>query len=152
MNQLALCQGFNDEKRCNCERYRVYLPCGTNHARTDSSGSCCLGRWKAAGILTERDLVRKVLANNLNPIQTKVSEIMLKPLLSANPDISIGEAARIVVDNRIRRLPIVDEDRLVRIITAVDLARYLAKITHEMGGKVDWAETLWNAILRNAAR
>jgi len=107
---------------------------------------------KPVGILTERDFVRKALANNLNPVQTKVLEIMSKPLLSANPDASIGEAARIMVDNKIRRLPIVEGDRLVGIITAVDLARYLSKITHEMGGKVNWVGTLWNAILRNAAR
>jgi len=105
---------------------------------------------KPVGILTERDLVRRVLADNLNPVQTKVSEIMSKPLLSANPDASIGEAARIMVDNKIRRLPIVERDRLVGILTAVDLARYLSKITHEIGDKVNWTETLWDAILRSS--
>ena len=46
---------------------------------------------KPVGILTERDFVRKALANNLNPVQTKVLEMMSKPLLSTNPDASIGK-------------------------------------------------------------
>jgi len=104
------------------------------------------------GIITERDLVRRVVANNLDPAQTRVSEVMSKPLLTANPDTSIGEAARIMVDNGIRRLPIVEGDRLIGIVTAVDLARYLSEVTSEVGGRVNWTGTLWDAILRSSAR
>ena len=103
------------------------------------------------GIITERDLVRRVLANSLDLGQTKVSEVMSRPLVSVSPDASIGEVARIMVDNRLRRLPIVEEGRLVGMVTAVDLARYLSKVTHELGGEVNWMGTLWDAILRAAA-
>ena len=104
------------------------------------------------GIITERDLVRRVVANNLDPAQTRVLEVMSKPLLTVNPDASIGEAARIMVDNGIRRLPIVEGGRLVGIVTAVDLARYLSEVTREVGGRVNWIGTLWDAILRSSAR
>lgn len=80
------------------------------------------------GIVTERDIVRRVVAKKL-PLDTKVSEIMSKPLITIDPDSSIREAARMMVKNGIRRLPVVKEDKLVGIIVAADFARHLSKKT-----------------------
>jgi len=80
------------------------------------------------GILTERDFVRKVLARNL-PLDTKISAIMSKPLVTIDPDASLREAARLMIKHKIRRLPVVKENILVGILVVSDFARHLSKKT-----------------------
>jgi CBS domain-containing protein len=80
------------------------------------------------GIVTERDFVRRVLAKEKNP-KTKISEIMSTPLRVIDPDAPLKEAARRMVRKRIRRLPVIKDNKLVGIITATDFARHLSKKT-----------------------
>jgi CBS domain-containing protein len=80
------------------------------------------------GIVTERDFVRRVLAKN-RPLDAKISEIMTKPLVTIDPDASIREAARTMIKYKIRRLPVVKENKLVGIIVVSDFARQLSKKT-----------------------
>ena len=77
------------------------------------------------GIVTERDIVRKAIAQGLSPQQTLVSEIMSKPVISVGPEALISDAARVMGDNKIRRLPITLGTQVVGILTVTDLARYL---------------------------
>ena len=76
------------------------------------------------GIVTERDFVRRVIAKNL-PFETTVSEIMSKPLITIDPDSSLRDAARVMVKNNIRRLPVLKDNKLVGIIVVADFARKL---------------------------
>lgn len=80
------------------------------------------------GIVTERDFIRRVIAEKL-PLNAKVSEIMSKPLITVDPDSSIREAARVMIKNRIRRLPVAKENKLVGILVATDFAKHLSKKT-----------------------
>ncbi len=80
------------------------------------------------GIVTERDLVRRVLADG-KPRETKVSEVMTAPLKVIDPEAPIKEAARRMVNRRIRRLPVIKDNKLVGIITAADFAKHLSKKT-----------------------
>ncbi len=80
------------------------------------------------GIVTERDFVRRVVAIKL-PMETEISEIMSKPLITIDPDSSIREAARLMLTNKIRRLPVTKENKLVGIIVISDFARQLSKKT-----------------------
>ena len=80
------------------------------------------------GIVTERDMVRRVLAKRL-PLETKVLEIMSKSLVTVDPDASLKEAARLMSTNKIRRLPVVKQNRLVGIVVAADFVRNLGKKT-----------------------
>jgi len=80
------------------------------------------------GIITERDFVRRVMAKEKNP-QTKISEVMSTPLRVIDPDATLKEAARRMVRKRIRRLPVIKDNKLVGIITAADFARHLSKKT-----------------------
>lgn len=77
------------------------------------------------GIVTERDIVRKAIAQGLSPQQTLVSEIMSKPVISVGPEALVSDAARVMGDNQIRRLPITKGTEVVGILTVTDLARYL---------------------------
>jgi len=80
------------------------------------------------GIVTERNFVRRVLAKE-KPSKTKISEIMSTPLRVIDPDAPLKEAARRMVRKRIRRLPVIKDNKLVGIITATDFARHLSKKT-----------------------
>jgi CBS domain-containing protein len=80
------------------------------------------------GIVTERDFVRRVLAEGKSA-DSKVSEVMTRPLKVIDPDAPIKEAARRMVNKGIRRLPVIKDNKLVGIITAADFARHLSKKT-----------------------
>jgi CBS domain-containing protein len=80
------------------------------------------------GIVTERDLVRRVLAEGKST-DTKLSEVMTAPLKVIDPEAPIKEAARRMVNRRIRRLPVIKDNKLVGIITAADFAKHLSKKT-----------------------
>jgi CBS domain-containing protein len=78
------------------------------------------------GIITERDIVRRIVAKKL-PYDTKVSEIMTPKLVTIEPDVSIKEAARLMSNSKIRRLPVVKQNKLVGIVVASDFIRNLGK-------------------------
>ncbi len=75
------------------------------------------------GIVTERDIVRKVVALDRDPKKITASEIMSKPLISVGPEAYIYDAALIMTKYRIRRLPIVRDNTLLGMVTATDLAK-----------------------------
>ena len=81
------------------------------------------------GIITERDIVRRFVYQILLQRETKVSEIMSKPLITIDPDSSIREAARLMLKDKIRRLPVTKENKLVGILVISDFARQLSKKT-----------------------
>ena len=76
---------------------------------------------KPVGIVTERDFLRKVIAGSQDPKTTRLKDIMSAPVVCVNPSVSIREAARLILENSIRRLPVVEEGKLVGIITARDI-------------------------------
>jgi CBS domain-containing protein len=80
------------------------------------------------GIVTERDFVRRVVAKK-RPLDAKISDVMSKPLITIGPEASLKEAARKMVNNRIRRLPVVKQHKLVGIIAVSDFARHLSRKT-----------------------
>ena len=80
------------------------------------------------GIVTERDFVRRIVAKKLS-YDEKISEIMTKNLVTVDPDTSLKEAARLMSDNKIRRLPVVKQKKLVGIVVASDFVRTLGKKT-----------------------
>ncbi|MCX5633028.1 MAG: CBS domain-containing protein, partial [Phycisphaerae bacterium] len=77
------------------------------------------------GILTETDLLRNVAGQNKDFDKIRNSEIMSSPVISIAPELSVLEASKIMKEKNIRRLPIVDKNRLVGIITQTDLVRVL---------------------------
>ena len=80
------------------------------------------------GIVTERDFVRRVVAKK-TPLDAKISDVMTKPLITISPEASLKEAARKMVNRGIRRLPVVEQHKLVGIIVVSDFARHLSKKT-----------------------
>lgn len=79
-----------------------------------------------AGIITERDLLQKVVATEGDFYARKVRQVMSAPVLSVPPSMSIFEASAILENKRIKRLPVVEGGLLVGIVTQTDLTRVLA--------------------------
>jgi CBS domain-containing protein len=82
---------------------------------------------KPLGIVTERDIITKCLARELNPRDTKAKDIMSFPVISIDPEAEILEAAKVMVSRMIRRLPVVENNKLVGIITTSDMIREVSK-------------------------
>ena len=75
------------------------------------------------GLFTERDLLRRVLLQNLDVDKVQVSAVMTKDLVTARPDDNAATAAKLMREHHIRHLPVVDEDTLLGILSIRDLIR-----------------------------
>jgi len=82
---------------------------------------------KPAGIFTERDLLTKILVKGVELLKGKVREFMSSPLTVITPDFELREAARIMTQLKIRRLPVVQEGQLLGIITSADITRAIGE-------------------------
>lgn len=83
---------------------------------------------KPVGIITERDLLEKIVSRNLKASEVLVSEIMSTPLTTIDPDTDLLDAIRIMVSEDIRRLPVVEDEKLVGILSADDVVEVSPKI------------------------
>jgi signal-transduction protein with cAMP-binding, CBS, and nucleotidyltransferase domain len=90
------------------------------------------------GIITERDLVTRVIAKNL-PDTTPVSKVMSSPLITINANTTPKEAARIMCEHRIRRLPVIEGGTVAGIVVASDVLRHLSQKT--------LTEQIWKALI-----
>ena len=83
---------------------------------------------RLVGILTERDMLKRVLGESRNPEKTKVSEIMTAPVITVSPTTHLEEAAKLMFEKNVKKLPVVSEGKLVGLITLTDLARFQPEI------------------------
>lgn len=81
---------------------------------------------KPVGIVTERDMLRNVVAKGLDASKVQMKEIMSKQLITAKSNMPIIEAVRILQKKKIRRLLIMENKKLAGIVTQRDLLRALA--------------------------
>jgi CBS domain-containing protein len=79
------------------------------------------------GIFTERDALNKVLAAGLDPGSTKVSEVMTKDPYCIPPTTTVGDAMELITKRRFRHLPIVENGKLLAVVSSGDLTRWLVK-------------------------
>jgi CBS domain-containing protein len=82
---------------------------------------------KPAGIFTERDLLTKILAKDPNLLKGRVEDFMSSPLTVITPDFELREAARIMTQLKIRRLPVVQEGQLLGIVTSADIIKAIGE-------------------------
>jgi CBS domain-containing protein len=82
------------------------------------------GTGEVVGILTERDILADVVATGKGADEVKVSDVMTPNIITITPDKTLEEAADIMTENKIKKLPVVYEGRLVGIVTATDLIAY----------------------------
>jgi CBS domain-containing protein len=80
---------------------------------------------RLVGMLTDRDLVVRVLAEQRDPTAVSVREVMSGELVTISADADAREAAALMRDHRVRRIPVADGARLVGIVSQADIARTL---------------------------
>ncbi|MEM0030165.1 MAG: CBS domain-containing protein [Candidatus Nitrosocaldus sp.] len=80
---------------------------------------------KVVGIVTERDLVRKVCAKDIPSSRVRIQDVMSTPIITAEPDLPIEAAVQRMFNNKIRRLPVVENGKLVGIVTISDIAKHM---------------------------
>lgn len=86
------------------------------------------GRRGPIGMITERDILRRVTAASLNARVVRVKDIMSVPLIATSMDSSIGDAAKKMIENNVKRLVVLGQDRtFLGLVTMTDLVRWLAK-------------------------
>ncbi len=78
---------------------------------------------RLVGIVTDRDIVVRVVAEGRDPNATTVREIASTELVTVSPDDDLDEALNLLAQRQVRRLPVVEGDRLVGIVAQADVAR-----------------------------
>lgn len=81
---------------------------------------------RIVGIVTERDLVSRVLTESFDPTKVLIKDIMTTPLFTVSSNDTVGKAADLMVKYKVRRLPVVDTGRLIGLLSAYDFAKALA--------------------------
>jgi CBS domain-containing protein len=78
---------------------------------------------RLVGLLTDRDIVVRVVAEGRDPQSTTVGEVASSDLATVSPDQDLDQALQLLAERRVRRLPVVDGGRLVGIVAQADVAR-----------------------------
>lgn len=90
---------------------------------------------KALGIITESDLVKRVLAKNLKPNKLRAKEIMSTPLITVDPDLSLTETAKRMNKLNVRRMGVIYKRKLVGIISSKDILAITPELLENMQEK-----------------
>src|SRR5688572_25924962 len=76
------------------------------------------------GIVTERDYLRRVTLEGREERETPIREIMSSPLIVVTPETTIDECMALMTDRRIRHLPVVDDGKVVGVVSIGDLVKF----------------------------
>jgi len=82
------------------------------------------------GIVTERDMLRRVLLQKRDIAKTRVGNIMSAPLMTSTPQTDVRDAVRLMNERRIKKLPVIEEGELVGLVSLTDVMRSLAYFEH----------------------
>jgi len=87
--------------------------------------SCLIAvrKGKAIGIITERDLLKRVIVDDKNTKKTKVGEVMSSPLEVVASGTNLEKAVRLMFEKKIKKLLVVDKDNLLGLVSLTDIAR-----------------------------
>jgi len=104
---------------------------------------------RATGIITERDFLIRVLAEAKDVINTRVKDIMTSPLVVINPDADLEEAVKQMFQSKIKKLAVVDANKLVGIVTLTDIARVtpqMIRVLKQLAAKQEMPKSMQKVI------
>jgi CBS domain-containing protein len=106
-----------------CEPNASIIEVAKLMAREDVGPIPVVEEGRLVGIVTDRDLVVRVLAEGRDPQSTTVGEIASRDVVTVSPDEDLDRALQLLAQHQVRRLPVVEGDRLVGIVAQADVAR-----------------------------
>ncbi|MGA7076303.1 MAG: CBS domain-containing protein, partial [Halobacteriota archaeon] len=92
---------------------------------------------RPVGIVTESDMVAKVIFKNVKPSSIKLEQLMSKPLITTKSSDDIHEAVLMMAQKKIRRLPVIDGDELVGIVTDADVIQVSSEINQILDNLIE---------------
>jgi CBS domain-containing protein len=78
---------------------------------------------RPVGIITETNIMRRVVEPRMDPATVWVKDIMTSPIISIEENATVAEAAKIMADRKINRLPVINGDKLVGLISSTDIVK-----------------------------
>lgn len=93
----------------------------------------CNNHNNVVGMITDRDIITRCIANNLNCSNTKASDIMNTEVIKTTPDTDLNEACKIMAENQIRRLPVIHDGEIVGMLSVGDLAQNIHVTSNKVG-------------------
>jgi CBS domain-containing protein len=84
---------------------------------------------RLSGMITDRDIVVKVVAQGRDPSSTLVGELAQGKPVTIGADDSVEQAMELMIEHKVRRLPVIDGHELVGIISQADIARHVSEIS-----------------------
>jgi CBS domain-containing protein len=78
---------------------------------------------RPVGIITETNILRRIVEPRMDPDTVWAKDIMSAPLITIEPTMALEEAAKIMAERRIKRLPVMDGDKLVGVLSSTDIVR-----------------------------
>ena len=131
-------------KECMCKEVACVNPnqtvCDVAKLMLNKHVGCipvCDDDKNVVGLVTDRDLILRSLACEKDIKQTPVSEIMTTKVYNVSPDAEVSEASKIMCECQIRRVPVVENETLVGIITLGDLANNQNVSSQEVSNTVE---------------
>jgi len=87
---------------------------------------------RPVGIITERDILERIVEPCMEPTAIKAREIMSSPVIFTSPEVNIEDAARLMAVKKIKKLAVIEKGKLVGIMTSMDLMRASPKLLNLM--------------------
>ena len=78
---------------------------------------------RPVGIITETNIMRRIVEPRMDPATIWAKDIMTAPLITIDPNADLTEAAKLMADNNINRLPVMEDDKLVGLISSTDIVK-----------------------------
>ena len=101
---------------------------------------------KVIGIVTDRDIAVRCVAEGKNVSQQKVSDVMTNDVVFGSPEMEVSDAARLMSDRQIRRLPIVENNNLIGVVSLGDISqepKYQDNAEHALKGISEPGTRMW---------